>query len=161
MLNFPKNEHFLPPDTHTYVCVSGGKKCSFFGKFSVLCFLETHVSRFALFALLPDHLHRYIFWSSSKQRIIRRQHEHHHILKSTLFYLCISKELAHEIWPTGRKEGIESFTQNITFYRLETKFFSSTPSSDFRKIEISQDQKFFGSSDIAILEILIIDCKKC
>ena len=31
--NFPKNEHFLPPDTHTYVCVSGGKKCSFFGKF--------------------------------------------------------------------------------------------------------------------------------
>ena len=36
--NFPKNEHFLPPDTHTYVCVSGGKKPSFFGKFGVLCF---------------------------------------------------------------------------------------------------------------------------
>ena len=26
--NFPKNEHFLPPDTHTYVCVIGRKKCS-------------------------------------------------------------------------------------------------------------------------------------
>ena len=39
--NFPKNEHFLPPDTHTYVCVSWGKKCLFFGKFDVLCFLET------------------------------------------------------------------------------------------------------------------------
>ena len=25
----------------SYVCVSGGKKCSFFGKFGVLCFLET------------------------------------------------------------------------------------------------------------------------
>ena len=25
--NFPKNQHFLLPDTHTYVCVSGGKKC--------------------------------------------------------------------------------------------------------------------------------------
>ena len=25
--NFPKNEHFLPPDTHTYLCVSGDKKC--------------------------------------------------------------------------------------------------------------------------------------
>ena len=22
--NLPKNEHFLPPDTQTYVCVSGG-----------------------------------------------------------------------------------------------------------------------------------------
>ena len=25
--NFPKNEHFLPPDKHMYVCVSGDKKC--------------------------------------------------------------------------------------------------------------------------------------
>ena len=24
--NFPKNKHFLPPDTQTYRCVSGGKK---------------------------------------------------------------------------------------------------------------------------------------
>ena len=23
-VKFPKNEHFLPPDTHMYVCVSGG-----------------------------------------------------------------------------------------------------------------------------------------
>ena len=45
---FPKNKHFLPPDTHTYVCVSGGKKCLFFGNFGVLCFLETPVLRFAL-----------------------------------------------------------------------------------------------------------------
>ena len=29
------------------VCVSGGKKCLFFGKFGVLCFLETPVLRFA------------------------------------------------------------------------------------------------------------------
>ena len=28
--------------------VSGGKKCSFFGKFGVLCFLETPVLRFTL-----------------------------------------------------------------------------------------------------------------
>ena len=46
--NFPKNEHFLPPDTHTFVCVSGGKKCSFFGEFGTLCFLETPVLRFTL-----------------------------------------------------------------------------------------------------------------
>ena len=31
--NFPKNKHFLPPDTHMYVYVSGCKKCWFFGKF--------------------------------------------------------------------------------------------------------------------------------
>ena len=24
---FSKNKHFLPHDTRTYVCVSGGKKC--------------------------------------------------------------------------------------------------------------------------------------
>ena len=38
--NFPKNEHFLTPNMHTYVCVSRGKKCSFFRKFDMLCFLE-------------------------------------------------------------------------------------------------------------------------
>ena len=46
--NFPENEHFLPPDTHTHVCVSGVKKCLFFGKSSVLCFVVTPVLRFAL-----------------------------------------------------------------------------------------------------------------
>ena len=35
--NFAKNEHFLPSDTHPYVRVSGGTKCSFFGKLA--CFL--------------------------------------------------------------------------------------------------------------------------
>ena len=47
---FPKNKPFLPPDTHTYVCVSGGKKCLFFGNFGVLCFLKTPVF---IFTLLP------------------------------------------------------------------------------------------------------------
>ena len=47
-VNFRKNEHFLPLDTHTYVCVSGSEKYSFFGKFGVLCFLETPVLRFTL-----------------------------------------------------------------------------------------------------------------
>ena len=46
--NIPKNQHFLPPDAHTYLCISGGKKCSFFGKFGVFCFLITLILRFAL-----------------------------------------------------------------------------------------------------------------
>ena len=40
---------------HTYVCVSGGKKCSFFGNFGVLCFLETPVLRFALLPYYQRH----------------------------------------------------------------------------------------------------------
>ena len=48
---FSKNRTFLSPDMHTYVFVSGGKECSFFGKFGVLCFLETPA--FCPFALLP------------------------------------------------------------------------------------------------------------
>ena len=39
--NFSKNEHFLPPDTHTYVY-------PFFEKLNMLCFLVTPVLRFAL-----------------------------------------------------------------------------------------------------------------
>ena len=45
---FSESEHFSPPDMLTYVRVSGGMKCSFLGKFGVLCFLETPVLRFAL-----------------------------------------------------------------------------------------------------------------
>ena len=32
----------------THLCVSADKKCSFFGKFGILCFLETPMSRFNL-----------------------------------------------------------------------------------------------------------------
>ena len=55
MSNFPKNEDFLHPDAHTYVCVSGGKKCLFFGKFDVLCCLERTVLRFALLPINDDN----------------------------------------------------------------------------------------------------------
>ena len=43
-----------------FVGVSGGKKCSFFGKFGVLCFLETPV---LIFALLPYYLRNSVFKS--------------------------------------------------------------------------------------------------
>ena len=45
---YSKNEHFLPPDAHTYVCVSGGKKYLFFKKFGLLYFLVTAALRFEL-----------------------------------------------------------------------------------------------------------------
>ena len=57
--NFPKNEHFLPPD----------KKCSFFGKFGVLCFLEAPVFRFAI---LP-YYRRVIRIGILRKKIVERK----------------------------------------------------------------------------------------
>ena len=45
---FSERRTFPTPNTHTYACVSEGKKCSFFGKFGVLGFLLTSVLRFVL-----------------------------------------------------------------------------------------------------------------
>ena len=53
--NFPKNEHFLPPDTHTYMCVSGDKKCSFFGKLACFVFLK-HPFWDSPFCLISDEI---------------------------------------------------------------------------------------------------------
>ena len=45
---FSEKQTFLTP-WYAHVCGHiRGKKCSFFGKFGVVCFLETHVLRFAL-----------------------------------------------------------------------------------------------------------------
>ena len=52
--SFAKNEHFLPPDMHMYVCISGGKKCLFFRKFGMLCVLETPVFRSALLPITDE-----------------------------------------------------------------------------------------------------------
>ena len=57
---FSEEQIFLPPDTHTYVCVSGGKKCLFFQKSSVFSFLETPVLRFPL---LP-YYRQYVMWGA-------------------------------------------------------------------------------------------------
>ena len=45
---FSEKRTFITPDTYKYVCVPGGKKCLFFGKFGVLCIFETPVLRFTL-----------------------------------------------------------------------------------------------------------------
>ena len=58
MPNLPKNEHFLSSDTHTYAYASEGEKCSFSGKFGVLCFLETPVLRFAILL----YYRRFLVW---------------------------------------------------------------------------------------------------
>ena len=49
---FSKKRTFFTP-SYAHLCILGGK-CSFFGKFGVLCFLETPVLRFALFSYYDD-----------------------------------------------------------------------------------------------------------
>ena len=38
--NCPKNEHFIPPDTLTYVSISGGEKCSLSENLACFVFLK-------------------------------------------------------------------------------------------------------------------------
>ena len=58
--NFPKINYFLLRNRRTYMCASGGKKCSFLGKFGVLRFLVIPVLRSAL---LPTNLlWTFSFW---------------------------------------------------------------------------------------------------
>ena len=47
LATFSEKRTFLTP-LCTYQCVLGGKKCSFFGKVGMLCFLGTPVLRFSL-----------------------------------------------------------------------------------------------------------------
>ena len=56
-------EHLFPPYTHTHVCVSNGKKYSFFGIYGVLCFVVTLALRFALlpYCLLQTICRKYTF----------------------------------------------------------------------------------------------------
>ena len=43
---------FLTPDMHIYVCVSGGKKCQFFGKFCVRTKRINPLTLFSFFTLI-------------------------------------------------------------------------------------------------------------
>ena len=61
--------------TRKYVCVSGGKKWSFFGKFDVLCFLETPVLKFAPKTLHLYNLRHDSIVNSSKLAIIWETHD--------------------------------------------------------------------------------------
>ena len=67
----------------------GGKKCSFFGKFGVLCFLETSVLRFAL---LP-YYRRGVTWYLDWRKVTNKKLEH-----IKVFY----KRLIRHIWSQGK-----------------------------------------------------------
>ena len=70
MPNFPKKpEHFLPPDTHKYVRVSGGKKCSFFREIWRALFfydLRLEIRLFALLTTICESLNVFIITTPRK-----------------------------------------------------------------------------------------------
>ena len=58
---FSEKLKFLPPDTHTFVCGSGGKKCLFFGK----CCVRT---KWMILQILKDNHLLYNYNSSKGNR---------------------------------------------------------------------------------------------
>ena len=117
MPNFPKTEHFLPPDTHTYVCVSGFKKCLFFEKFGVICFLETPILRFALLSyyrriLVVAYLNTWILIGTSLKWYASKIHTcivNANTLKKTR---SLFKKWSLNLWWISNKTIIE--VENIT-----------------------------------------------
>ena len=57
LVETPAGKKLFAFDEVTYVCVSGGKICLFFGNLGVLCFLETPVLRFALLPYYRRYYH--------------------------------------------------------------------------------------------------------
>ena len=86
---------FFTPDTHTYVCVSRGKKRSFFGKFGVLCIFVTSVLRFVL---LPNY----------------RQYFHECAWRLHCIPYLDSKQV--------QRFSVWSFTENVSFISFMEKF---------------------------------------
>ena len=107
---------------HTCVCVSGGKKCSFFQQFGVLCFLVTRVLRFAL---LP------YYWRITKNRFSLEWNCHSNTVCSSSWSLVqVTKETYSKLIYTETKlksvfkkyyYSSETITQLIVFRSRKEK----------------------------------------
>ena len=66
------SKHFLPPDMHLHVCVSEVKKCLFYIKFGVLCFLVTPILRFSLLPIFPFWSYQ-VWWVQAKNLHLKKR----------------------------------------------------------------------------------------
>ena len=80
---FSEKRTFFTLDTLTQVCVLGGKKCSFFRKFGMSCFLETPVLRCNL---LP------CYWRFTKKM------QFYMVIVSKIFFNCLRTCFIHIMW---------------------------------------------------------------
>ena len=103
---FSEKRTFLTPwYSHVYVWVSGGKKCSLFGKFGALSFLETPVLRFAL---LPYYRWSLLFLIVSVHTFQSKK------LQTCNWFLINYSMLVNKIgFRTQSLKPCELFTQNI------------------------------------------------
>ena len=128
--NFPKNNHFLPLDTHTCVCVSGGKKCSFFGQINGLCFLVKPVLRFALLPCYQptrcnsNYSIKYLMLSwKSWYSLNREKQESGDVSCEDLCKMLCSKLLFLTTWPISTSSR-KIISKNITYKWGLTKMLS-------------------------------------
>ena len=87
--NFPKKQHLLPPDMQTYLCVSGGKKCYFFGKFRVRIKWMIPFHEFKKFEIYVVEYHNETWWYISTTYEQHFQHNFSSVLKPGNYFQAL------------------------------------------------------------------------
>ena len=142
---FRKTNIFL---RRTYVCISRGEKCSFFGKFEAPCFLRTPVLRFALLPYYRRYLHgknlqyhlmywwyidQLINWSIDQSRYIDDQR----ILKSDwtrAFWPITYEPKFSQIWGFHKKiENYKIFPSRLLPAKSNNRILENPIFASFRK----------------------------
>ena len=128
---FRKTNIFL---RRTYVCISGGEKCSFFGKFDVPCFLRTPVLRFALLPYYRPYLHgKNLRYHLNPSRYI----DYQRILKSDwtwAFWPITYEPKSSQIWGLHKKiENYKIFPSRLLPAKRNNRILENPIFASFRK----------------------------
>ena len=96
---------------HTQVCVSGGKKCSFSGRFDMLNYLWTTVLRFALLRYCQQFM--LYFWGVGEQS--------KRLSCETVSYICLCdhrSEKARVYTPHEKQAGAPNFSIERLLWKI-------------------------------------------
>ena len=107
-------QKLLRSTLNTYLCESGCKNCSFFGKFGVFCFLETPVLRFAL---LP-YYRQYFMRLSTKFSVISMK-----LIGSLKIQRSRRLTLLGKTTKTHKYQSLVNFKEQKFFICLSISFF--------------------------------------
>ena len=99
-----------------YVCVSGCKKCSFFGKFGMLCFLETPILRLALLPYYPRIATCEPNWVNEKLS---------HTQKETITMQILCKMFQVTAWSDFLQRNDFGPNKDLEFLKLYSMFFEA------------------------------------
>ena len=138
--NFRKSKNFLSSGTQMYLCASEDTKCSFFGKFDMLCFLQTTVLKFAFLLYyrrnitmtrtrLPQSICTTLFWwqlliFTDWLNINSLMPDFHWKVIHTWKNLqSLAAGLFKYIWPSSGHQALKgSILENFSNYRLFRAF---------------------------------------